>query len=101
MIPLYLDRKKSYFYANMDSVSSSGYLPMTIHFDVKNKWKGELSNQKIVIYIPQYTELIEDSIKVNGEMGIHRLLRSYVTSLADTNCLNQCLIGMQRRHSNT
>ena len=63
-----LDRKKSYFYANMDSVSSSGYLPMTIHFDVKNKWKGELSNQKIVIYIPQYTELIEDSIKVNGEM---------------------------------
>ena len=34
-------------------------------------------------------------------MGIHRLLRSYVTSLADTNCLNQCLIGMQRRHSNT
>ena len=22
-------------------------------------------------------------------MGIHRLLRSYVTSLADTNCLNQ------------
>ena len=34
-------------------------------------------------------------------MGIHRLLRSYVTSLDDTNCLNQCLIGMQRRHSNS
>lgn len=34
-------------------------------------------------------------------MGVHRLLRSYVTSLADTNCLNQCLIGMQRGHSNT
>ena len=34
-------------------------------------------------------------------MGIHRLLRSYVTSLADTNCLNQCLIGMQRGHSNS
>ena len=34
-------------------------------------------------------------------MGTHRLLRSYVTSLADTNCLNQCLIGMQRGHSNT
>lgn len=34
-------------------------------------------------------------------MGVHRLLRSYVTSLADTNCPNQCLIGMQRGHSNT
>ena len=31
-------------------------------------FRSELSNQKIVIYIPQYTELIEDSIKVNGEM---------------------------------
>ena len=63
-----LDRKKSYFYAGMDNVSSSGYLPMTIHFDVKNKWKGELSDQKVVTYIPKYTELVEDSIKVNGTM---------------------------------
>ena len=62
-----IDRKKSKFTANMDSVTANGYLPMSINYGVKEKWEGELTNKNIVTYIPEFTELDEASIKVNGE----------------------------------
>ena len=63
-----IERSSSMFYANANSLSASGALPFTIKYGVKNKWKGELSNKKIVTYIPRYTDLNESSIKLNGEL---------------------------------
>ena len=64
-----IDRKGSMYYANTDSLSASGVLPFSIKYKVKNKWKGELSNQSIVSYVPQYCDLIEDSIYINGKLA--------------------------------
>ena len=63
-----LDRTSSMYYANTDSLSASGILPFTIKYGVKNKWKGKLSNKKIVTHIPQFTELDESSVKMNGKI---------------------------------
>lgn len=63
-----IDRKKSIYNINTNSLYSSGALPFTIKFGCKNKWKGELTDRKIVTYIPKYTDLIEESIKLNGEL---------------------------------
>lgn len=63
-----IDRKKSIFFANTDNLSSSGALPFSIKYSIKNKWKGELSSKKIVAFIPKYTDLIEESIKIDGKL---------------------------------
>ena len=63
-----IDRKKSSYYANINSISANGSLSFNIKWGIKNKWKNELSNVKVVTYIPQYTDLIESSIKSNGEL---------------------------------
>ena len=63
-----IDRKNSMYYANTEGMSTSGALSFTVKYQVKNKWKGELSNQKIVTYIPKFCDLITDSIYVNGSI---------------------------------
>ena len=63
-----LDRSKSEYYCDSDSISASGTLPITIKYAVKDNWAGKLSDRKIVAFVPRNTELAEDTIKVDGTL---------------------------------
>ena len=61
-----INRKDSLYNLNSNIVTTNSCLPFVIKYNCKDKWIGELSDRKIVTYIPKYTNLKEDSIKING-----------------------------------
>ncbi len=62
----FLDRSGSSFYSNVNSISTSGAFSFSIKYSIKDEWKSELKSKKIVAYIPKYTDLIDESIKIKG-----------------------------------
>ncbi len=64
---LMIDRKKSMYAANINSATSNGCVPININYSVKRKWTNEISNQKIVAYIPKFTDLMEDTVQLDGK----------------------------------
>ncbi|MBR1693652.1 MAG: fibronectin type III domain-containing protein, partial [Lachnospiraceae bacterium] len=61
-----IEKSETSFYANTNAINANGTLPFTVKWNAKRKWRGELSNQEIVVYIPKYTDLEEDTIRLNG-----------------------------------
>ena len=60
-----LDRTKSRFYADVNSIQSNGYMTVTVTVSVPEDTWATISNQKVKIRIPAQTELEQSSLKVN------------------------------------
>ena len=60
-----LDRTKSRFYADVNSIQSNGYMTVTVTVSVPEDTWATISNQRVKIRIPAQTELEQSSLKVN------------------------------------
>ena len=60
-----LDRTKSRFYADVNSIQSNGYMTVTVTVSVPEDTWAAISNQRVKIRIPTQTELEQSSLKVN------------------------------------
>ena len=61
-----LNREKTEFRANVNSMSANGYVTMSVSYDIKDIWKDKLENKKIKIVLPSGAELNESTLKLDG-----------------------------------
>ena len=61
-----LNREKTEFRANVNSISANGYVTISVSYDIKDIWKDKLENKKIKIVLPSGAELNESTLKLDG-----------------------------------
>ena len=64
---LMIDRNKTLYDINVNGATGNGYVAVGVKYSVKGKWSKKLSNQKIVCFIPRCSELIEESLTMDGK----------------------------------
>ena len=63
-----LNREATYYLADTNSMESNGYITLTVDYNVPDSTWAELSNRKVGIKIPTGTELVENSLRLDGEI---------------------------------
>ena len=63
---LSLNRENTEFRAEINSMSANGYVSMTVTYDIKDMWKGKVSNKRVKILLPPESELNESTLKLDG-----------------------------------
>ena len=79
----YLDRSAVAYYASMSTVSSSGYLPVTVRYAFKNEVKGDIRNLTLRIRMPADAGLVSDSFTVNGRAAAYNYADGLLTCSLD------------------
>ena len=63
-----LERTKTSYYADMNSLEVNGYISMSLSYQAEEAQWNEARNQTIKIRIPKGTEVVESSLKVDGKL---------------------------------
>ena len=63
-----LERTKTSYYADMNSLEVNGYISMSLSYQAEEAQWNEARNKTIKIRIPKGTEVVESSLKVDGKL---------------------------------
>ena len=63
-----LDRDKTSYYADLNGMTTNGYVTMTINYGIKEKWFDSVSNMKFEIELPKNGELVEETLTLDGNI---------------------------------
>ena len=63
-----LDREKTSFYADLNGMTTNGYIGMSINYRIKNLWKDQISNMQLEIHLPHNGEFNEETLMVDGKL---------------------------------
>ena len=61
-----LSQGDSEFYADMNAMTANGYILFTTKYDIKEIWKNNTTDKKIIIKIPNGLAVDEESLKLDG-----------------------------------
>ena len=62
-----IDRNNTDYYMNLNSAGVNGKIPCTVQYSIRDDIRGKLSGRRIVVYIPQGTEIAAGSVQLNKE----------------------------------
>ncbi|MDO4168094.1 MAG: leucine-rich repeat domain-containing protein, partial [Eubacteriales bacterium] len=63
-----LNRDGTNIYANMDSMSVNGTVPITVQYSIKDAWIQKISDMSIKLFLPNGVEFDESTLMVDGEL---------------------------------
>ncbi len=63
---LALDRSSSRYVANLDAISTNGYVSVSAKYGIKDSWKRSVSPSCVTICLPKGVDLDEDSLTLDG-----------------------------------
>ena len=56
------------YYANLESMVANRCIPCTLKYEITDQAYGQLSNMSLSLFVPKGTELLEETLKLNGSM---------------------------------
>ena len=61
-----IDKSQSEYYVDADSALANGYIKMTVKYSLKSSLYEKYTNKKIVVKLSKNTELVENSVQLDG-----------------------------------
>ncbi len=61
-----IDKSQSEYYVDADSALANGYIKMTVKYSLKTSLYEKYANKKIVVKLSKNTELVENSVQLDG-----------------------------------
>ena len=60
------DFNNTYYYADLEHISSDGYLKCTVEYKVKEEYEGKIRGRNLIVRMPDNAELMEETIRLDG-----------------------------------